>query len=122
MGDNFTVEIQPSHIGYDENDDGWAKQKAAFLQQLRALDDVESVERVERAVESARGGPAEVIMTLSSTGAIAAIASVVKTWILRDKGRKVKLVVRKGELVFDLEGDRLDEALVQKVATSLARE
>lgn len=117
----FQVAIIPSHASYDAGDDGWAQQKAALFQQLRSVEGVESLDRVEHAVEGAKGGTADVFLTLASTGVLtaglAAVASTIKSWINRDKARGVKL--RVGADSFDVA--LIDEATLVKIAGMLVK-
>lgn len=109
------VDIMLAHRG-EEHAEAWAEQKAALLAQLRDMQGVVAIERRERPVQGAKGGTAEVIMTLATSGALAAtvtaISSVLRAWIDRDKARDVKL--RVGDTVLDAR--TIDAATLEKIA------
>jgi hypothetical protein len=117
----IAIAIEPQHSDYDGSHDGWMQQKVRLFQQLGQIDEVRSVERQDRISDQpTKGGWADVIVTLASTGALTAMLATIRTWILRDKARRVRLSVRKGEQEFVLDAGSVDETTLKSIAEKLS--
>jgi hypothetical protein len=74
-------------------------------------------------IAAGKGLPVELIVSLGGTsGALAAVARILKLWLQRDRRRSVKVSVRTpaGETIVSVEGDQISTETLAKALESAA--
>jgi hypothetical protein len=113
------VQVEPLSERFDRLDDRWLDHVALFVADLRR--EVGNVERRSKAVPGMKGlDLGSIAVSLSSAGAFAALASVIKAFIERDNGRSVRATLRKDGKLEQLEISGSNVQDVERLIASLA--
>jgi hypothetical protein len=115
----FEIVVVPRSADYDEADDRWRDQVAAFAREL-----------ADRADTSRRGTPApgrkgtvdDLIVALAGSGALTAVVECIRAWLERDRNRSVEVRWDEGgvERRVTVRGEGVDAATVQEIARAAA--
>lgn len=114
----LTVVMDVSHGEYGPSAPAWEAQRRTLTDALRKSNDIGSVESIERPVEGTKGGDAELVIQLLSA-AIPAFATIASAWLEKDKARKVKLRIKRGDEEIVVEGDALQGAALDRLVSKL---
>lgn len=92
------------------------------------LDDLRSDPRLEAREQSVpiaagKGLPAELIVSLVTSGTVATLVRILKLWLQRDRRRSLKVSVRTpaGETIVSIEGDQISTATLARALESAAK-
>ena len=104
---SIRISIEPASTAYDPNDDRWTDQVDQLLGDLRT--ESVPIEQDVTAVDGQKGGIISLIAVLGSSGAITAATAIFKSWLSRDKTRRIKLAMTdangdKREIELDADG------------------
>lgn len=91
MPHEISVVLVAHDDDYDADDPGWRQQAGALQQALR--DAEVDVESRERPVAGEKGGVAEWVLTLGSSGAISAAVVVMQNWLSRVRRRRLEVTI-----------------------------
>lgn len=110
------IEIAPGSETFEAGDDRWLTQVAGLYDELRA----EGIPIREESIPApgAKGDISMVIAALGSAGAFTAVITVIQSWLSRERTRHVKIRVKNGDEVkeIDFDGDT-DSATMERLAT-----
>lgn len=113
-GGSLEVVIEAQSADYDASDERWIDQVGQLHDDLqRGAGDV----RKEVVPQQGRKGGAEaVILALGSAGAITAAAEMFKAWLARDRGRGLKLTIKRGGETeeFEITGEGMHASVIEK--------
>ncbi len=101
MKNNIDLIIEPLSEDYDANDERWLNQVNDLINECQR--DVGEVTKKITPQEGKKGGFEEIMLVLGSSGAIQMAFEVFKAWILRDKTRTIKVKIKVGDKVKELE-------------------
>lgn len=90
---DFELTVEPLHRDYATDDDRFGPLVADLTGGLKD-EGVEGVSTRTTAQPGKKGGAAEIILALGSSGMIGACLMAFKAWLDRDKARAVKIKVR----------------------------
>jgi hypothetical protein len=119
-GEAFEMVIQPRTDRFDPADDRWLQQVSLLFQDLQR--GVGGVTRRHEPVEGTKGGVEVVIMALGSAGAFTAGLEMLKSWLARDRSRKLDItytVDDRTETV-SIAGDAIDKDAMAKITDAVA--
>jgi hypothetical protein len=85
----FELAIEPSSDRYDADDDRWRDQVVGLYGDLRR--DAGGLRSEGAPGEGEKGGIATTIVELATSGALTAAVEALRTWLGRDRSRKVRL-------------------------------
>jgi len=106
---------------YDPDDDRWLDQATALYQELRT-----QVEVVPgpRAVPGAKGAIDQLIVALGSAGAFEAVAVCFRSWLARDRDRRIDIEWDEGGVrrSVTLTGDAVDNKTMRNLAVVAAKQ
>lgn len=90
---NVEVIISPVNPNYAADDPRWAAEKDELVETLDV--EVGNVRRETKAVPGQKGGIESIIAVLGSSGVIQGIVEIFKSWLNRDKSRKITVTVQR---------------------------
>lgn len=97
----------------------WRDQVSELHDELGRVADL----RFKHAAEpGTKGGTAEIIIALGSSGAVAAAAAVLKHWLSRDTSRKITLHVRRRDVEITLDADSLTDRALSSLLSPPGRD
>ena len=125
MGEQVELRLEPSSERFDALDDRWLDQVTTLVTELDR--EVGGIEQRRRPVQGGKGAEiASIIVSLGSAGVFAAAVDVVRSWLVRDRTRSLKVswsedgALREVEVRGgDLDGSSLDD-IVRSVTERLA--
>lgn len=130
MGDQDSLPVGESAVGevvveaksdhYDPSNQVWRDQVVALRRSLQAAD-IGGIRRVERPVEGRKAGIELIVLALGSSGAIKAATDVFRAWLQRDRSRRIRLTVTKGDgkpLAVELDADSASDATIREIMTA----
>lgn len=105
---------------YDPEDGRWRDQVSELINGLDS--EVGDVRREYTPVDDTKGGVASVILALGTAGAFTAAAEYFRSWLGRDKSRRLELswTGDGGPQSIVLDGDNVDEASFKILAEAAA--
>lgn len=114
------VRIEAGTEKFDPTDDRWLAQVSDLVSSLEQ--GVGGVRQERSTVPGAKGGTAEILIALGSSGAITAAVTFFKAWLDRDRSRTLDIsyTVEGKEEKVTLKGDSIDKAAVDAVAQAMA--
>jgi hypothetical protein len=108
------IEIAPGSETFEAQDDRWLTQVAGLYDELRA----EGVPVREESIPAPgeKGDISMIIAALGSAGAFTAAITVIQSWLSRERTRHVKIRVKDGDEVkeIDFDGDT-DSATMERL-------
>lgn len=113
------VVVEADSDQFDPNDPGWRAQLVALRKALQDAD-VDDVRREERPVPGHKAGLEVIIVALGTSGAITAAVEVFRSWLSRDRDRRVRLRFQDGdrEVIVEVEANTSSDATVVATLTS----
>jgi hypothetical protein len=114
-GGGEELAFKPSSKVFSENDERWQAQVQTLLQDLRAAGG--QVRQDFKPVAGAKGGVAEIIFALGSSGALSLAVMAFKAWLARDKNRVLTFRTAKtadGEEI-TITGENISEKILEKL-------
>lgn len=117
----FELTIEAGNDDYDAGDERWRSQVVDLYNGLD--DEVGEVRRDLATVPGAKGGAASVILALGSAGAFTAAVQYFKSWLGRDKSRRLEVsweVDGRKESV-SVSGDAMSEEAMATLAKAAAQ-
>ncbi|MDQ6949938.1 MAG: hypothetical protein M3256_27740 [Actinomycetota bacterium] len=116
----FELVLEPSTTRFDPWDDGWSEQVGLLLQDLQR--EVGGVTRRHERVEGAKGGAEVIIMALGSAGAFTAMLEMLRSWLGRDRTRKLNITYTLDDRTetVSIAGDAIDKAGMTKITDAVA--
>lgn len=115
MDNQISVLVEPGSSVYDPNDAGWRKQAGALGTSLAS---VGTVTRAGDAAEGSKGTLDTLIIALGSSGAITAAVEIFKSWLSRDRSRRLTLTIDSGAgrpTKIDVDGTSTSDKTVETV-------
>ncbi|GLY93962.1 hypothetical protein [Actinoplanes sp. NBRC 103695] len=116
----LVLSVEPRNDGYDPDDDRWRRQVSGLYSELDAVADVE---RTSRAVPGTRGAVEQVIVALSSAGVFSAAVECLRSWLGRDRGRRVDIRWNEDgvERFVTLTGEGVDVETFREISRAVSR-
>jgi len=110
------IEIAPGSDTFEAGDDRWHTQVAGLYDELRAGG--VPIREESTPAPGEKGDISMVIAALGSAGAFTAVITVIQSWLSRERTRHVKIRVKNGDEVkeIDFDGDT-DSATMERLAT-----
>ncbi|WP_165960396.1 effector-associated constant component EACC1 [Actinocrispum wychmicini] len=98
MDDDGAIEVrvEPASSVYDPNDAGWRKQAGGLSTSLAAAN-IGPVTKAGTAAEGSKGTLDTLIIALGSSGAITAAVEIFRSWLGRDRSRRLTLTIEAGD-------------------------
>jgi hypothetical protein len=90
------VVVEAASDQFDPNDPGWRAQLVALRKSLRDAD-IDDVRREERPAPGHKAGFESILIALGTSGAITAAVEVFRSWLSRDRHRRVELTFKDGD-------------------------
>jgi hypothetical protein len=121
-GDEAEVELvlEPRTDRFDPDDERWREQVSLLLQELQR--EVGGVTRRTEPVAGTKGGAEVVIMALGSAGAFTAGLEMLRSWLGRDRSRKldVSYTIDGRTETVSISGDAIDKDAMAKLTKAVA--
>lgn len=114
------VRIAAGTDKYDAGDERWLAQVSDLVASLEQ--GVGGVRHERTTVPGAKGGTAEIILALGTSGAVGAAVTFFKAWLDRDRSRSLDIsyTVDGREEKLTLKGDNVDKTAINAVAEAMA--
>jgi hypothetical protein len=111
--------LEPVSERFDPLDDRWLTQVTGLVGELHR--EVGTVSRRTEARADAKGDLGSIIVALGTAGAFTAAVEVIKAFVARDQGRRVRLSWHQdGRLEsFEVDGKNIDAAVMERVLGAL---
>lgn len=119
-GGGFELVLEPRTDRFDPDDERWRAQVSLLFQELQR--EVGGVTRRHEPVEGTKGGAEVVIMALGSAGAFTAGLEMLRSWLGRDRSRKLDIsytVDGRTETV-SIAGEGVDKEAMAKISDAVA--
>ena len=84
--DSGELIFKPANKLFSDSDERWQAQVQTLLQDLRATG---QVKQQVKPVEGMKGGVAEIILALGTSGALSMAVMAFKAWLARDQNRSI---------------------------------
>lgn len=118
-GDGGELIFKPANKLFSESDERWQAQVQTLLQDLRNAGG--QVKQDYKPVPGAKGGVAEIILALGTSGALSLAVMAFKTWLARDRNRSIVIRTSKtgtgDEMV--ITGENISEKMLQDALQKL---
>lgn len=100
------VGVEGRLAGLDSNHEAVLDARAELIEDLRSVAGAQVIERAVP-VAGAKGAAGELVIALSSAGAVTGLVQIVKAWLQRDRRRSVTVSVTNSETgrVVQIDGD-----------------
>jgi hypothetical protein len=115
----LNVVVEADSDQFDQNDPGWRSQLVALRRALQDAD-VDDVRREERPAPGHKAGIEVIIVALGTSGAITAAVEVFRSWLSRDRERRLRVKYRDGdrEVTLEVEANKASDDTVIAALTS----
>lgn len=116
----FELVLEPRTDRFHADDDRWLAQVSLLFQELQR--EVGGVSRRHEPVAGTKGGVEVVIMALGSAGAFTAGLEMLRSWLGRDRSRKLDIsytVDGRTETV-SIAGDAIDKDAIARISDAVA--
>jgi len=124
MDGQVEVRLEPQSGRFDVDDDRWLDQVNGLVSELRA--GVDGVAARRSPTPGTKGGFEAIILSVMSAGSLTAVVELVRSWLVRDRSRSLKVSWTEGGALqsmelsgSELDNDRFDD-LVRVVTRDLA--
>jgi hypothetical protein len=114
------VRIEAGTDRFDPGDERWMAQVSDLVSSLEQ--GVGGVRHERTTIPGAKGGTAEIILALGTSGAITAAVGYLRAWLDRDRSRSLDIsyTVEGREEKVTLKGDNVDKTAINAVAEAMA--